>query len=400
MARLWFYNIPYHGHVNPTLRLVRALVQGGDEVTYYSSSTFQERIEATGAKFRTYRSPQAFEASRSTTHIIYLGSLVAQSTKAVLPEVLTDVAAERPEILMFDMSAPWGAVASRRFEIPAVASFPHLPFVWRTVFDDARVLRKVSSSLLPGHGHWRDLLRTMLAVGREHNLRSPQEFNVLSSSAELNLVFSSRYFQPYADTFDDAYHYIGPDIETERREEPFEIAKQPGQKLLYIAVGTVYQASQRFFQDCFQAFNDPRYRVVLSVGRAVDPHSLGEIPPNFSVAQYVPQLAVLQQADLFITHGGMNSINEAVLYGVPMVVIPNTIEQTTNALRVEQLHAGLYLDHQELTVEKLRAAVLQVLTDREIPSGLRRIRESFAASGGVDRAVAALQAFKSSHGLT
>ena len=400
MARIWFYNIPYHGHVNPTLRLVRALVQGGDEVTYFSSPAFQERIEATGAVFRAYQNGQAFEASRNNTHIIFLGSLVAQTTHAVLPEVLADVGAEQPELIMFDMSAPWGAIASRRFDIPTVASFPHLPFTWRTIFDDARVFRKVTGSLLPGEGHWRSLMGQTAAIINDHKLRNPRDINVLSSSADLNLVFSSRYFQPYAETYDSSYLFIGPDIETERREEPLAITRQPGQRLLYIAVGTVYQASRQFFQDCFEAFSDPRFAVVLSVGRAVDPADLGEAPPNFTVAQYVPQLSVLQEADLFITHGGMNSINEAILYGVPLVVVPNTIEQTTNALRIEQLHAGLYLDHQELTVEKLRDAVLQVLTDREVPTGLQRIQESFAASGGVPRAVSALQAFKSSRGIT
>jgi MGT family glycosyltransferase len=400
MARIWFYNIPYHGHVNPTLRLVRALVQGGDEVTYFSSPAFQERIEATGAVFRAYQNGQAFEASRNNTHIIFLGSLVAQTTHAVLPEVLADVGAEQPELIMFDMSAPWGAIASRRFDIPTVASFPHLPFTWRTIFDDARVFRKVTGSLLPGEGHWRSLMGQTAAIIKDHKLRNPRDINVLSSSADLNLVFSSRYFQPYAETYDSSYLFIGPDIETERREEPLAITRQPGQRLLYIAVGTVYQASRQFFQDCFEAFSDPRFAVVLSVGRAVDPADLGEAPPNFTVAQYVPQLSVLQEADLFITHGGMNSINEAILYGVPLVVVPNTIEQTTNALRIEQLHAGLYLDHQELTVEKLRDAVLQVLTDREVPTGLQRIQESFAASGGVPRAVSALQAFKSSRGIT
>jgi MGT family glycosyltransferase len=400
MARIWFYNIPYHGHVNPTLRLVRALVQGGDEVTYFSSPAFQERIEATGAVFRAYQNGQAFEASRNNTHIIFLGSLVAQTTHAVLPEVLADVGAEQPELIMFDMSAPWGAIASRRFDIPTVASFPHLPFTWRTIFDDARVFRKVTGSLLPGEGHWRSLMGQTAAIIKDHKLRNPRDINVLSSSADLNLVFSSRYFQPYAETYDSSYLFIGPDIETERREEPLAITRQPGQRLLYIAVGTVYQASRQFFQDCFEAFSDPRFAVVLSVGRAVDPADLGEAPPNFTVAQYVPQLSVLQEADLFITHGGMNSINEAILYGVPLVVVPNTIEQTTNALRIEQLHAGLYLDHQELTVEKLRDAVLQVLTDREVPVGLQRIQESFAASGGVPRAVSALQAFKSSRGIT
>ena len=67
-------------------------------------------------------------------------------------------------------------------------------------------------------------------------------------------------------------------------------SKQADQRLIYIAVGTVYQANLQFFLDCLQAFDDPRYAVVLSVGRAVDPAALGPIPRNFTVAQRKDEL--------------------------------------------------------------------------------------------------------------
>ena len=400
MTRVWFYNIPFHGHVNPTLPLMRELVRRGEDVIYFSSPAFEKVISATGARYRAYENLGAFEQSRAATHIIHLGNLVADTTYALLPEVLSTVEAEKPDYMIFDMSAPWGGIASRRYGIPALASFPHLPFYWRTILNDRRVLRKGLQSIKPGYGYWRKLQRQTAKIVKDFKLRDPKDINVLSSSAELNIVFSTRYFQPYEQHFDESYLYVGPEIETNRQEAPLEIKKDEGQLLIYIAVGTVYRANLQFFQHCLQAFDDKRYRGIMSVGRAVDPADLGPVPKNFTIKQYLPQLAILQNADVFITHGGMNSISEAVYYGVPMIVVPNTIEQALNAARVEQLHAGVYLEPDRLSVEKLLQAVESVLADQETRHGLEEIKHSFAEAGGVQRAADAIQTFKQHHGLS
>ena len=397
MARAWFYNIPFHGHVNPTLSLIRELVSRGDEVVYFSTETFAERIAATGATFRPYGSGHAFEQTRSVSHAIHLGTQVAEATYALLPQVLANVKAERPDYILFDMSAPWGKIASRQLGIPSVASFPHLPFYWRTALNDLRVLRKGIESIRPGYGYWRRLQRQTARIVKDFHLRDPEDINVLSSSAELNIVFSSRYFQPYEKHFDSSYLYVGPEIDTDRGDEPFDIQKNDGQRLIYVAVGTVYMADLNFFRYCFEAFDNPGYRVVVSVGRAVDPAELGLAPSNFTVAQYVPQLAVLERSDVFITHGGMNSISESVEYGVPMIVVPNTIEQAMNAARVEQLQAGLYLPPRGLGVDQLREAVANVTDTDSYLEGIERIRDSFREAGGVSRAADAVQEFKHRH---
>lgn len=399
MARAWFYNIPYHGHINPTLPLVRELVRRGDQVVYFAIPDFASRIEATGAEYRDYRASKAFEESRTVAHTIHTGGLVAEATYALLPEVLSSVQEERPDYLFFDMSAPWGNIASRRFDIPAIASFPHLPFYWRTILSDRRVFRKMLGSIRPGYGYWRRLQRLTKQIVKDYHLRKLNDVNVLSSSAETNIVFSSRYFQPYQVHFDSSYLYVGPVIETNRQEESIPLSKNGDKRLIYIAVGTVYEANLQFLRNCLRAFAGDRYEVIMSVGRAIDPAVFEPIPPNFTLAQYVPQLLILQQADVFITHGGMNSIAESVTYGVPMIVVPNTLEQAINAARVEQLGAGYYLAPNQLGVENLKRTVDRVLADTELSGGIQRIQNSFSEAGGVQRAAEAIEMFKQEHRL-
>jgi MGT family glycosyltransferase len=375
------------------------LVRSGDEVIYFSSPAYEDRIKDTGAIFRAYANQEAIEQTRNVTHLIHQGVQVAKATYGLLPEVLSAVERERPDYLLFDMSAPWGGIASRQFGIPAVGSFPHLPFYWQTVLIDRRILWKGLRNIRPGFGYWRELQRQTARIVKDYRLRNPKDINILSSTAELNIVFSSRYFQPYAEHFDESYVYIGPDVRLERQEESIPIRRGEGQKLVYIAVGTVYKASLDFFRTCMEAFADDRYSVILSIGKAVDTSALGIVPGNFTVAQFVPQLAVLRQADVFITHGGMSSISEAVMYRVPMIVIPNTIEQSINAAVLEKLHAGLHLEPDQLNVEKLQAGVRYVLDNVAIKSGLERIRQSFLDAGGVQRGADAIKLIKSKYGL-
>ena len=71
-------------------------------------------------------------------------------------------------------------------------------------------------------------------------------------------------------------------------------------------------------------------------------------------------LEVLQQTSVFVTHGGMNSGMEGQYFGVPVVVIPQMIEQELTAQRCVELGLGLGFDPNNLTAEQLRAAVEQV----------------------------------------
>lgn len=98
-------------------------------------------------------------------------------------------------------------------------------------------------------------------------------------------------------------------------------------KTIYISLGTVNNQNKAFFQNCIKALKDIEMNVIMSVGTIVDVASLGDIPANFRVEQSVEQIEVLQQVDMFLTYCGMNSVNESLYYGVPMILFPQTNEQ-------------------------------------------------------------------------
>ena len=118
--------------------------------------------------------------------------------------------------------------------------------------------------------------------------------------------------------------------------EPALAALGEDEELVYVSLGTVFEDRPAFFRDAAIALARPGRRVVLSVGR-IAPQTLGALPPGVAPHAHVDQLAVLRRADLFITHGGFNSVQEGLVAGVPLLVFPQMQEQVLNADRVSEL---------------------------------------------------------------
>ncbi|MEZ4726483.1 MAG: glycosyltransferase [Caldilineaceae bacterium] len=239
---------------------------------------------------------------------------------------------------------------------------------------------------------------------RRYGVRCPNMVGYLSNTQPLNLVFTSRYFQIGGDhAFDDSYKFVGPSValptETGATEEAFPWEALTGQPLIYISMGTMYNAEADFYHTCFAAFADRDYQVVLSIGQRISDDALRPAPANFIVRRHVPQLALLQRAALFITHGGMNSANEGILFHVPMIVLPQQADHYVVAQRVDELGAGIVLDRSQASAARLAALATQVLADPNYKQQCITIAQTFHEAGGYQRAADEIMAYKAHIGL-
>ena len=163
--------------------------------------------------------------------------------------------------------------------------------------------------------------------------------------------------------------------------------------MIYVSLGTLFNAEPAFYRSCFEAFGGRNARVVMSIGTAISAGSLGAAPANFVVRPWIPQLEVLRRASVFVSHGGMNSVSESLYSGVPLVVVPQMGEQEIVGHRVEGLGAGLCLAKKHVTADRLRQCVDRVLGDDGFRKQAAAVRRSFEAAGGADRGADAILAF-------
>jgi MGT family glycosyltransferase len=155
-------------------------------------------------------------------------------------------------------------------------------------------------------------------------------------------------------------------------------------------LGTLRNDDPEFYRACYSALPPDEWQVVMSVGEQVDLGVLEPVPVNFRVARSVRQTAILPQVDLFITHGGLNSVMESLTFGIPMIVIPSIREQALTARRVDALGCGLVLDRETVTPSSLKEHASAVVNNGAMKSRLAEMRESIVAGGGYRRAADAL----------
>jgi MGT family glycosyltransferase len=384
-----------HGHVNPSLPLVRALVDRGEEIVYFATEPFAAAVEQAGARVRLYQAPVLSDLSPMSERLEAMASFLTEAIGQVLDRDLAAFRDERPDYVMTDSVAPWGQWAGQILGVPAVTSIP-------TFAVNRHVLAFAASSgtrpksvrlALSKIRHVARAVRLRSRLRRAYNVKGTSVMGLMFGSSALNIVHTSREFQPCAETFEDRFLFIGPSVEL-RAGAGGAARDEPGTRpLVYISLGTLFNTNADFYRHCFEAFGGAAIDGVMSIGKHVAVESLGAVPPNIVVKPWVSQLDVLRRASVFVSHGGMNSVSESLHYGVPLVVVPQMGEQELVGRRVEQLGAGVHLARTSVTADTLRNAVHRVLDESAFRDGATALGDSFRASGGAGRGADAILAF-------
>ena len=136
---------------------------------------------------------------------------------------------------------------------------------------------------------------------------------------------------------------------------------------------------------CREAY-PPGRQLVLSVGGNVKPEAIGPVAASTIVLPSVPQLEILKRAALCITHAGLNTALESLAHGVPMVAIPVTNDQPGVAARLAYTGTGVVVPFQQLSVNKLKAAVDLVLSDHRYRENAQRLQRAIEETNGLERA--------------
>lgn len=377
MSKIVFFCIPASGHTNPTLGVVSELVRRGNEVYYYSYSMFRQKIEASGAHFVAcddYDQEQRLspaDSKRIGDDLAFSTKVLVDTTLALDETVCSHMEQLQPDCIVADSMAIWGKAVAMKLKIPFVSSTTTFAFNRYSAKIMKQPLSKAFKMMLSMGKIKKDIARL---TEKGYPIHSVLDI-IQNDDATDTVVYTSRGFQPCADTFSSHYSFVGPSI------RPVETTFQKtGEKLVYISLGTVVNDAAEFYHSCIQALADAPYQVVLSVGNQVSLEQFRQLPSNIEVYPSVDQMAVLQKADVFLSHCGMNSANESLWFGVPIVSFPQTTEQGGVAARAEQLGAALRL--KSPTPKAIRQAVDQVLSDPSYRRSAQKISEDFHACTG------------------
>ncbi|RZS45184.1 MGT family glycosyltransferase [Herbihabitans rhizosphaerae] len=372
-----FVSVPAHGHVNPSLALVAELTRRGHRVTYTINDEFAGTVTAAGATPVLYEStfPSDNDPNSDWPEDEAGGlKLFTDECFATFDTIEAAYNDDRPDVFVYDIGGFAAPILGDKWGIPAIQLSP--TFVAYEGFEeDFGMDGEPSPALAAVHREFDDFLAAQgVSITRDEVLGKPRRC----------VVALPRTWQLHGDKVADRYTFVGPLIDD--RAHQGDWTAPDDRPVLLISLGSAYTDRLDFYRDCVTAFADLDWHVLLSVGRFIEPSALGEVPSNFEVVQRVPQVRVLQQASAFITHAGMGSTMEGLTFGVPMVAVPQAVDQFMNGHRLAELELGAHVAAEDVTPEKLREAVLHVSSDATIAANLKAMREEIAAAGGASAA--------------
>ncbi|TQK95771.1 MGT family glycosyltransferase [Streptomyces puniciscabiei] len=389
-AHIAMFSIAAHGHVNPSLEVIRELVDRGHRVTYAIPPVFAEKVAATGARPVPYAStlpgPDADPEAWGTTLLDHVEPFLEDAIQA-LPQLVAAYEGDEPDLVLHDIASYPARVLAHRWAVPVISLSPNL-VAWEGYAQEVAEPMWAEPRRTPrGQAYYARFEAWLAENGiTEH----PDSF---AGRPARSLVLIPKALQPHADRVDErVYTFVGA-CQGDRADQGDWQRPAGAEKVVLVSLGSAFTRQPAFYRACVRAFADlPGWHLVLQVGRHVDPAELGDIPANVEVHSWVPQLATLRQADLFVTHAGAGGSQEGLATATPMIAVPQAVDQFGNADVLQALGVARRLDTEEATADRLRATALALADDPEVARRLQDIRAEMAKEGGTRRAADLIEA--------
>ena len=391
-----FVSLGAFGHINPTLALVTELVKQGVRVTYFTTEAFRNIIEPTGAKFVAVPSWMAENDKHNDGEkkeddggvAAAVPFLFLNEAGAYIDTILDTLHDDKPDAIVHDFAGIAGTIAADNLNVPNVMLYTSYPsndsYSVAAGFESCPAdhpLREAAAGIAAGYAE-------------KYGCRVMTVKEIFDGHGDFNLVMMQKKLVPNYESFDDSFVFTGVQI---GKRTAFGSWKAPdnGKPLLYSSLGTAFNNWPEYYPILFDAVRDLDINVFPALG-SIDPASLKDIPANVEVGQMVPQLDILSQASVFITHAGMGGTGEAIYYGVPMIAIPQMEEQAITARQIEKLGLGVaFLDKSAITSEALKTAIQKLLTEPSYKAAAEQFSADMKTLGGAKASAEALLHFLS-----
>ncbi len=361
--RILFTFVGGVGHYEPLVPIARAAVAGGHTVTFACRPSMVGVVLGDG--FAACGTGPDVEVRTSVTPLVpvdlgreeqVLRDGFARRTATLRAKSIFDLAIEtRPDALVCDEVDFGAMLAAEQLDLPHAT----VSVLAAGSFARADVLAEPLNEV-----------RALVGLGPDPDLGM--------LSRHLVLVPCPPSFRDPAFPLPSTAHSIRPGVleRSDRFDESPAWARRVGDRpVVYATLGTDFNMeSGDLFPRVLAGLADRPVDVIATVGRQLDPASLGATPSNVHVERFIPQETLLPRADLVVSHGGSGTVVGALSFGVPSVLLPMGADQTHNADRCGQLGVAVVLDPLVAAPSTIGDVVESVLDD----SGYRRRAARFA----------------------
>ncbi len=394
--RVLFSLLPARGSLEPLLPVAAALRDAGHEVAFASSASFAPVVEERG--FRSF--PVGLNWSVSDPGYIQLlseaaGGLVfpdlqgparfqwvvsklfiGGAARAALPDLTELVRKWAPDLLIRESLEFAGCVAAER------AGRPHVSVA--AASDSALDVRDDPAS-------WHQYAEALQVLRRDAGLRPDPGGTMLYPFLHLCMTPPSfdgpdAQFPPTAAFYRSGVNIGGQTADADKGRE-----RTGSRPEVLVSLGTVFHRTPMLLETILAGLRQEPVQVHAAIGFDQDPARFGPQPPSVELAPWLPLKTMLESAALLVTHGGFNSVKEAIGAGVPMVVVPIAGDQHYSAQRCATLGIAEVVSPAQRTSQRVHDAARTVLHDLDYRTRVRQLRQDMAALPALDSAIHRLE---------
>jgi len=394
--KLGFISINGPGHLNPMTALARQLqARNHDVVFLYSSDAAGLPCVPGNEKDRYSETRPELSKMQGEDAVQFSVRVLLDRTEAILKSLPAVVQANGVDALVIDTIQFYAELGAMQLGMPYihVSNALHLDFSGYTPLSLYDWPHQTTPSALArnreGVAKFARILENANAgirayaesAGLEIDWESPQ--STLSPLASITQTpsafdFESAHWPPQ-------FHHTGPFHDGKGREKmDFPWERLTGEPLIYASMGTRMNGRPDVFRTIVAALAKHKdLQLVLSLGDQVNPDEIGPVPSNAIVLKRVPQLELLKQTSVCITHAGLNTVLESLAQGVPQVAIPVTYDQPGVAARIADKKTGVVTSLDKLTADHLSKLLNEVLNDSTYRDNARKLQKAIVKGNGL-----------------
>src|SRR5215831_4714494 len=397
--KLGFICLDLPGHLNPMSALARQLQARNHEVVFlYSSGAGGLPFVPSPEKDHINEArPEASKKQGQDALEFSVRAILAQ-TEAILKSLPAIVQANGIDALIIDTVQFYAELGAMQLGMPYVhvSNGVHHDYSGYTPLCLYGLPHETTPAALArnreGVAKWTNLLESVNGGIKAHaeSIGLKIDWNDLDSTVSLlaSITQVPRAFDFESSHWPSHFHHTGPFHNGSGREKvdfPWErLTEEP---LVYASMGTILNGQVEVFRAIVAAVaKNKNLQLALSIGDQIDPKQIGPVPNNTIIVKRAPQLELLKQATVCITHAGLNTVLEALAQGVPQVAIPVTYDQPGVAARITHQKTGVATPLDKLTADHLAFLLNEVLTDPTYRENSRKLQKSIAEANGLSAA--------------
>lgn len=382
--RILFCMLAEKGHINPYIGLAQHLQKRGHTLAFHAPYDISPQLGAAG--LFNFIGPKGFTSDENRgialARIVenkselrhWIKKLLIENTASAVPSYLKIIKEFQPDIIVSDPMLYSAGISAELTRIP-----------WASISNS---LNPVITEDIDS-----DLLQTVNAISNErdeifHSFGIAIKFKGCDMlSPYLTTAFTT---EALVGRPKEKIALVGPSMPLFARgdESPWRKSEKFNQNpIVYMSLGSQIFYQPHIFKKVFEALEFERIHLVAAVNDLLFSDLVSPLPSNVSVLHYAPQLTILEHAAAMISHGGANSVMEAIKFNVPMMISPICNDAFHQAHFVVKKGIGLEIDLNTACTEAIKKMLRRLLTDNEIRRQMAIVSKSYQIDGAYRAAI-------------